>query len=94
MYSKMTEVITEQDVEFVLRKIESQFFSVIVFNRLVLNANNSDELTPLNCKIMHADRQMRNRKAFVMKNYFKKSIHLRDWSSTSVHGPICCKVLI
>ena len=42
MYSKMTEVITEQDVEFVLRKIESQFFSVIVFNRLVLNANNSD----------------------------------------------------
>ena len=71
MYSKMTEVITEQDVEFVLRKIESQFFSVIVFNRLVLNANNSDELVPLNCKIMPADRQMRNRKAFVMKNYFK-----------------------
>ena len=71
MYSKMTEVITEQDVEFVLRKIESQFFSVIVFNRLVLNANNSDELAPINCKIMPADRQMRNRKAFVMKNYFK-----------------------
>ena len=93
MYSKMTEVITEQDVEFVPRKIESHF-SVVVFNRLVLNANNSDELVPLNCKIMPADRQMRNRKAFVMKNYFKKSIHLRDWSSTSVHGPICCKVLI
>ena len=71
MYSKMTEVTTEQDVELVLRKIESQFFSVIVFNRLVLNANNSDELAPLSCKIMPADRQMRNRKAFVMKNYFK-----------------------